>query len=115
VSRVSTETRVIGRRGFLGALAGLPIAAVVVPKVSIPDLNTPEIQPLIRSNREFSERYAREYCHKGFMTPNEVRQREGLHVTISCDTQQLQRDLDRAARRFEREVTRAMSRVQVRT
>lgn len=80
----------MNRRGFLGALAGMPIAAVVVPRVSVPEVTAPPLTTI------------------GYHSVAEgVRPgRNTITVTISCDTNELTSRLEAARRQFESTVGR---------
>ena len=65
----------IGRRGFLGALAGMPIAAVVMPKVSVPEVTAP---PRIDIRARLAELHS--HLSQGVLTKAEVRDRLNLPV-----------------------------------
>jgi len=74
----------MNRRGFIGALAGLPFAAVVQPKVGLPAVSSPP------SHTTCSVSGASAYR---FYSANEIRRAEGLSVTICCDTTEFRREL----------------------
>lgn len=71
----------IGRRSFLGALAGMPIAAVVQPKVSAPEVSAPPMETV--------EAFGRRYFDNGSLRPIDACGRKSLTVTISCDTSEM--------------------------
>lgn len=74
----------IGRRGFLGALAGLPIAAVVPPKVSVPEVTAPPTAIV--------------YDEITCVGPG------GVTITINCDTAAFRRDIGRMRAEIERAI-----------
>ena len=66
----------LNRRGFIGALAGLPIAAVVIPKVSPPEVTAAPIETI--------GYHVDEAFNPGNVT-----------ITVHCDTRQIERELKR--------------------
>lgn len=79
----------IGRRGFLGALAGMPLAAVVQPKASVPEVTAPQTFEVAAPEVTMGRPYV-----------------EGgqVFVNITCDTRAMRRDLDRLKAEIERSI-----------
>lgn len=85
----------IGRRGFLGTLGGLPLAVVAHQKVSVPEVTAPPLTTI------------------GYHAVDEA-VRPGLNtvtVTISCDTKELTRRLESTVGRIVDEEFRQSVRV----
>lgn len=93
----------IGRRGFLGALAGLVTVGAVAPQPNV-TVGPPRIPIIDETHRQLKAR---------IIAPAEVRQREGLVINITCDTTEFQREVARAQRTInavERRLERALYR-----
>lgn len=92
----------VNRRGFLGALAGMPIAAVVLPKVSVPEVTAaPDV-------RTIGYHWVDEAARPG---------RHRVTVTVTCDTREFEREVARAQRVVDavgRRLERAAQRIPIR-
>lgn len=80
----------MNRRGFIGALAVLPIAAVVMPKVSVPEATA---APIVTSSLCTTSGSAGNVGH--------------VTITIHCDTRQFQRNLNAIGKMVERELQKS--------
>ena len=72
----------IGRRGFLGALVGLPIAAAAA-NVTPPEVTAPAFTTTAGGGG--AHYYAAQFVASGVMTPTEVRRREDLPTLVDID------------------------------
>lgn len=77
----------MNRRSFLGALAGMPIAAVVQPRVSMPEVTT-------LSGPCFTLKEAYPRVKSDLL-------RGDLRLTISCDTSEFRRECQVAAQEIQ--------------
>jgi hypothetical protein len=85
----------MNRRGFLGALAGLPIAAVVQPRLSVPEISAP---PTTLTAGTTGGTIGYHHVVNGTDRP--------VTITIHCDTHHLQHNLKRLEAAVARELRR---------